>query len=76
MNDYRFGNYLYGLRKRSGISQAELAEILGVSNKAVSKWETGKAKPKTDIIRKMASYFKIPVEELLMMKRTKMHLLR
>ena len=71
MNDYRFGNYLYGLRKRSGISQAELAEILGVSNKAVSKWETGKAKPKTDIIRKMASYFKIPVEELLMMKEEK-----
>jgi len=72
MNDYRFGNYIYGLRKKNGISQAELAEVLGVSNKAVSKWETGKAKPKTDVLRKMASYFKVPVEELLTMKEERM----
>lgn len=71
MNDYRFGNYIYDLRKRNGISQTDLAKLLGVTNKAVSKWENGKAKPKTEILRKMASYFKIPIEELLMMKGEK-----
>lgn len=71
MNDYRFGNYIYDLRKRNGISQIDLAKLLGVTNKAVSKWENGKAKPKTEILRKMASYFKIPIEELLMMKGEK-----
>lgn len=71
MNDYKFGNFIYDLRKRNGISQSELAELLGVTNKAVSKWENGKAKPKTEILRKMASFFKIPVEELLMMKGEK-----
>lgn len=72
MNDYKFGNYIYDLRKKVGISQADLAEVLGVTNKAVSKWENGKAKPKTDILRKMASYFKVPIEKLLNMKEVKM----
>lgn len=44
MNDYKFGNFIYDLRKRSGISQADLAAILGVTNKAVSKWENGVSK--------------------------------
>lgn len=67
MNDYKFGNFIYNLRKKNGISQTELAEILGVTNKAVSKWENGKAKPRIEILQKMASYFKIPVEELLIL---------
>ena len=71
MNDYKFGNFIYNLRKKNGISQTELAEILGVTNKVVSKWENGKAKPRIEILQKMASYFKIPVEELLMMKGEK-----
>ena len=65
MNDYQFGNYIYSLRKKQKISQQDLADILGVTNKAVSKWENGKAKPTTNVLRKMASYFQIPVEELL-----------
>lgn len=71
MNDYKFGNYIYDLRKKAGISQSDLAEILGVTNKAVSKWENGKTKPKTEVIRKMAAFFKIPVEELLILKEEK-----
>ena len=35
-----FGEFLFSLRKEKGMTQAELAEKLGVSNKAVSKWET------------------------------------
>ena len=65
MNDYTFGNFLYSLRKDIGISQSQLADQLGVTNKAVSKWETGKAKPTTNTLRKMAALFGLSVDELL-----------
>lgn len=65
MNDYSFGNYIYELRKRAGLSQSELALKLGVSNKAVSKWEVGKAKPAVDKIRKLAVIFGVSVDDLL-----------
>ena len=65
MNDYRFGNYIYELRKRAGLSQSELALKLGVSNKAVSKWEVGKAKPAVDKLRKLAVIFGVSVDDLL-----------
>lgn len=68
MNDYRFGNFIYELRKKSGLSQSELAEKLGVTNKAVSKWETGRAKPTTNIIRKLSAFFNVDVNELLNLK--------
>ncbi len=71
MNDYSFGNYIFELRKRAGLSQSQLAEAVGVSNKAVSKWEVGKAKPATDIIRKLAALFQVSVDELLKKREEK-----
>lgn len=68
MNDYAFGSRILELRTRRGLSQAELAEMLGVTNKAVSKWETGRSKPTTNGIRKLAALFRIDVNELLSMK--------
>lgn len=65
MNDYAFGNKILELRTQLGLSQTELARMLGVTNKAVSKWETGKAKPTTNVIRKLAALFKVDVNELL-----------
>ena len=65
MNDYSFGEYLYQKRKQSGDSQNELGKKLSVTGKAVSKWENGAAKPKIQIIRKMAALWGISVEELL-----------
>lgn len=47
MNDYAFGNYIYELRRKSGLSQSELVEKMGVTNKAVSKRENGRSKPAT-----------------------------
>lgn len=66
MDDYEFGNRLYELRVKSGLTQTELAKMLGVTNKAVSKWETSKAKPITDTLTKLATIFQIPFEELLL----------
>ena len=41
MNDYSFGNRIYDQRCRLKLSQKELAALLNVSDKAVSKWENG-----------------------------------
>ena len=68
MNDYRFGNYLYELRKQAGLTQEQVGAIVGVSPKAVSKWENGRAKPTTDALRKISSLYGITVEKLLQMK--------
>ena len=65
MNDYDFGNYIYKLRTEAGLSQSELAARIGVTNKAVSKWEVGIAKPGVDTIRKLAALFCVSVDELL-----------
>ena len=50
------------LRKESGITQQKLGECLGVSNRAVSKWETGLAMPSTDKIQKLAKIFDVPID--------------
>ena len=69
MNDYEFGNYLYDLRKKAGLSQNELAWQLNVTNKAVSKWENGKCKPSTETLRKLAAVYGVSVDDLLERKR-------
>ncbi len=68
MNDYIFGNKIFELRKSLNLSQTELADMLGVTNKAVSKWENGKSKPTTNVIRKLATVFKMDINDLLSMR--------
>lgn len=70
MNDFQFGNYLYEKRTEKGLSQAELGAMLGVSNKAVSKWESGAAKPQTAKLLRLAEFLGVSVEELLSGGRT------
>ncbi len=65
MANYELSNRIYELRTKKGLSQKELGAILGVSNKAVSKWETGTALPKTETLIKLAEVFEISTEELL-----------
>lgn len=62
---YDFGNRLYELRTRKNLTQKELGRLLGVSNKAVSKWETGEAKPRVDTMNKLARILGISVGELM-----------
>ncbi len=69
MNDYGFGNFIFELRTEKGLSQSELGKILGVSNKAVSKWETGEAKPRSGKLALLAKTLGVTVEELLCGKR-------
>ena len=65
MKDYLFGNRLYALRREAGLSQAELGARLRVSNKAVSKWENGTAKPGLDIARRLAEALNVTLDELM-----------
>ena len=54
------------LRKQEGITQADLANRLNVSNQAVSKWEAGKCFPDIEILPELASFFGVSIDELLL----------
>ena len=64
-----FGDFFYALRKEKGMTQAEIADLLGVTNKAVSKWETGESLPDTSMLKPIADTFGVTVDELLNGKR-------
>ena len=65
MRDYSFGNFISVLRERSGLSQYQLGVLVGVSDKAVSKWENGVSKPRIGTIRKLSEILDVSVDELL-----------
>ena len=65
MNDYKFGELIYKSRTKNNMSQAQLAKEIGVTDKAVSKWETGKSKPQVDTLKKLARVLNISIEKLL-----------
>ncbi len=60
-----FAKRITDLRKDKALSQKELGELLGVSNKAVSKWETGESMPQMKTVIKLAEIFEISPNELL-----------
>ena len=59
-----FGKKLSELRKQNGISQEKLAEMVGVSRQAVTKWESGKSNPDTENLIRLAEIFGISLDEL------------
>lgn len=59
-----FAERLYTLRKSRGFSQEELAEHIGVSRQAVSKWERGEASPDTDNIIQLSKIYGVSLDEL------------
>ena len=65
MDTYITGATIKTLREEKGITQAELADILGVSSKTVSKWETAKGLPDISLIEPLAKALSVSVMELL-----------
>lgn len=65
MNDYKFGNFLCFLRESKGLTQAQIAETLKVTPAAVSKWENGESKPRTETLFQLATILGVRVEELM-----------
>lgn len=56
---------LYELRKKGGLSQEQLAEQLGVSRQAISKWESGKANPESDTLISISKFFNVTLDYLM-----------
>lgn len=56
---------LYELRKKQGLSQEQLAEKLGVSRQAVSKWESGQAAPEYEKLIAISDYFNVTLDYLM-----------
>ena len=52
------------LRRRAGLSQEELAETVGVSRQAVSKWESGASVPELDKLVALSAFFGVTIDEL------------
>lgn len=65
MNQYLTGTMIRELREKKGLTQAELAQRLFVSDKTVSKWENGKGYPEVSLLEPIAAVFDISVAELL-----------
>lgn len=53
------------LRKREGLSQAEVSEKLDVSRQAVTKWETGTSRPSIENLQSLSRLYNVPLEYLL-----------
>lgn len=65
MNQYITGKTIKELRERKGLTQLELASKLSVSDKAVSKWETGKGYPDITLLEPLSEILDVSVTELL-----------
>lgn len=65
MNQLYIGSFITKKRKEKNMTQAALAEQLGVSNKTISKWETGKCMPDYSVIEPLCKELDITVAELL-----------
>ena len=66
-----FSEKLKEIRKKEGISQEQLAEKIGVTRQAITKWETGKGLPDVENMAILAEIFKTTIDELLMDSVTK-----
>ncbi len=71
VNQKAIGKFISTCRKRKGLTQMQLAEKLNITNRAVSKWETGKSCPDASIMLKLCDILGITVNELLSGKRIK-----
>jgi transcriptional regulator with XRE-family HTH domain len=65
MDSQKIGAFLRVLRKEKNLTQEQLAEILNVSGRTVSRWETGTNMPDLSIMIELADYYDIDVKELL-----------
>lgn len=65
MNNYITGKIIKELRERKQLTQVELADIIGVSDKTISKWETGKGLPDISLIEPLAKALEVSIIELM-----------
>ena len=65
MNQQAIGKFIAQKRKEKNLTQEQLAEKLGVSNKTISKWENGKCMPDYSVVKNLCEALQITVAELM-----------
>lgn len=65
MNQIKIGKFIAECRKKNNLTQAQLAEKLNITDRAISKWENGKGMPDSSIMLDLCNELKISVNELL-----------
>ncbi len=65
MNQIKIGKFIAECRKRQNLTQMQLAEKLNITDRAISKWETGKSLPDSSIMLELCSLLEITVNDLL-----------
>lgn len=65
MDLVKIGEYLRELRKEKGYTQEQLGEILGTTNKTVSRWETGTYLPPVEMLQLLSELYGISINEIL-----------
>lgn len=65
MDQKKIGLFIKELRKEKNLTQEQFAEILGISNRSISRWENGNNMPDFDLVIEIANYFDITIDEFL-----------
>ena len=65
MDQIKIGSFLKSLRSERGLTQEQLAEMVNVSRRSVSRWETGSNLPDLDVLMELADYYNVELRELL-----------
>lgn len=71
MDQQKVGQFLKKLRNEKAITQEQLAEMLGVSNRSISRWENGATMPDFDLLIQLAKFYDIEIGEILDGERKK-----
>ena len=65
MNQIKIGTFLKELRKDNNLTQEQIAEIFGVSQRSVSRWENGDTMPDISVLIELADYYDVDLREIL-----------
>ena len=66
---YKIGIRIRDFRESKGLTQKELAEIVGVQDAVISNWETGRNRPNVDVLKKLCTALNTSADELIGIKR-------
>ena len=65
INQKKIGQFLKKLRTENNLTQEQFAEVIGVTNRSISRWENGVNMPDFDVLIQIAEYFDVGIEEIL-----------
>ena len=69
MDMVKMGSFLAELRKEHNLTQADLGEKLGVTNKTISRWETGNYMPPVEMLEELSNLYNLTINEILSGKK-------